>query len=352
MYDLPIYNMNLGFDVTPSNGAWTEYVSEGMTLLRISSTKHKERPLRTDQAEIAFHALRNATTKASFLNLLAPKHHSLSAYEKELLAVIMALDRTVKKESKVFQNMKRLVEELPTLTTLVKGKELMVYLSTVGEAISAMLLAERMGRHIPVHYVSQSLQRAKINYAPIKELALALVHAAQRLRRYFQAHITKVIMDRPINQILNSLETSSRLAKLTVELGVYDISYLPRSLIKGDEDLEEIHVTWAHLGKTRTNLQLYIKVEEEKGTHTLETTSQSLVTTSEHQSDGITKIKTVSGLNRHSEALEDTVKRRHQDYKETPSRSLFYIYKLVFRVLRVELVGFISHYYSTIINSS
>nr|GEX20358.1 hypothetical protein [Tanacetum cinerariifolium] len=32
--------------VTPPDGAWTEYVSGGMTLLRISSTKHKERPLR------------------------------------------------------------------------------------------------------------------------------------------------------------------------------------------------------------------------------------------------------------------------------------------------------------------
>nr|GEY93501.1 hypothetical protein [Tanacetum cinerariifolium] len=32
--------------VTPLDGDWTEYVSGGVTLLRISSTKHKERPLR------------------------------------------------------------------------------------------------------------------------------------------------------------------------------------------------------------------------------------------------------------------------------------------------------------------
>nr|GEU46728.1 hypothetical protein [Tanacetum cinerariifolium] len=32
--------------VTPPNGPWTEYVSGGVTLLSISSTKHKERPLR------------------------------------------------------------------------------------------------------------------------------------------------------------------------------------------------------------------------------------------------------------------------------------------------------------------
>ncbi|GJR22046.1 RNA-directed DNA polymerase, eukaryota, reverse transcriptase zinc-binding domain protein [Tanacetum coccineum] len=37
--------------------------------------------------------------------------------------------------------------------------------------------------------------------------------------------------------------------------------------------LEEIHVTWAHLGKKQTRLQLYTKVKEEKGTQTLETAS-------------------------------------------------------------------------------
>ncbi|GJX45640.1 hypothetical protein Tco_0262316 [Tanacetum coccineum] len=38
--------------VTPPDEAWTEYVSGGVTLLNISSTKHKERPLRvSDQRQ-------------------------------------------------------------------------------------------------------------------------------------------------------------------------------------------------------------------------------------------------------------------------------------------------------------
>nr|GEZ05978.1 hypothetical protein [Tanacetum cinerariifolium] len=41
-------NVDEGEYVTPPDGAWTEYVSEGVTLFRISSTKHKERPLRDD----------------------------------------------------------------------------------------------------------------------------------------------------------------------------------------------------------------------------------------------------------------------------------------------------------------
>ncbi|GJR91345.1 hypothetical protein Tco_0215356 [Tanacetum coccineum] len=73
--------------------------------------------------------------------------------------------------------------------------------------------------------------------------------------------------------------------------------------------------------KERTRLQLYTKVEEEKGTRTLETASQLLVTASEHQRDGVRKFETASGLNRHSEALEDLAKRRRQDYKTTSSQS-------------------------------
>ncbi|GKF02414.1 hypothetical protein Tco_0029337, partial [Tanacetum coccineum] len=71
-------------------------------------------------------------------------------------------------------------------------------------------------------------------------------------------------------------------------------------------------------------LQLYTKVEEEKGTQTLETAS--LVTASDYQRDGVRKFKMTSGLNRHSKALEDWAKRRRQDYKAM-------LYKLVCWVL-------------------
>ncbi|GJY52072.1 hypothetical protein Tco_0442919 [Tanacetum coccineum] len=68
------------------------------------------------------------------------------------------------------------------------------------------------------------------------------------------------------------------------------------------------YMTWAHLGKKRTRLQLYTKFEEEMGTQTLETASKILVTPLDHQRDGVRKIETASGLNRHSETLEDSVK--------------------------------------------
>ncbi|GKB61181.1 hypothetical protein Tco_0917367 [Tanacetum coccineum] len=44
-------SIGYGVSVTPPDGAWTEYVSGGVTLLSISSTKHKERPLREEEEE-------------------------------------------------------------------------------------------------------------------------------------------------------------------------------------------------------------------------------------------------------------------------------------------------------------
>ncbi|GJS07587.1 reverse transcriptase domain-containing protein [Tanacetum coccineum] len=52
----------------------------------------------------------------------------------------------------VFLEMKKLVSELPTLTTPKKGETLMMYLAATNEAVSAVLLTEREGRQMPIHY--------------------------------------------------------------------------------------------------------------------------------------------------------------------------------------------------------
>lgn len=95
------------------------------------------------------------------------------------------------------------------------------------------MLVEREGRQISVHYVSWTLHEAEKKYAPVEKLALALLHLSRRLRRYFEAHPIKVITDQPIKQILDKAEASERLAKYTVELRAYNITYVPRNAIKG-----------------------------------------------------------------------------------------------------------------------
>ncbi|GJY25609.1 reverse transcriptase domain-containing protein [Tanacetum coccineum] len=119
-----------------------------------------------------------------------------------------------------FQEMKRLIMELPTLTT---------------PGLKEMF---------------RTLHEAERNYTLLEKLALCLLHLSRRLRRYFEAHPIKLITDQPIRQILNKLEVSEKLAKYAVELGAYNITYVPRNAVKGQvlaDFLNEILVGIKHM---------------------------------------------------------------------------------------------------------
>nr|GEW20702.1 reverse transcriptase domain-containing protein [Tanacetum cinerariifolium] len=57
--------------------------------------------------------------------------------------------------------------------------------------------------------------------------------AAKRLRRYFQAHPITVITNQPIKQIMSRPDVAGRLQKWSVMLGEHNITYLPRTSVKG-----------------------------------------------------------------------------------------------------------------------
>nr|GFA25627.1 reverse transcriptase domain-containing protein [Tanacetum cinerariifolium] len=67
----------------------------------------------------------------------------------------------------------------------------------------------------------------------MEKLVLALVCAAKRLRRYFQAHPIVVITDQPIKQVISRLDVAGRLQKWSVMLGEHNITYRPWTFVKG-----------------------------------------------------------------------------------------------------------------------
>ncbi|GJT76348.1 reverse transcriptase domain-containing protein [Tanacetum coccineum] len=120
---------------------------------------------------------------------------------------------------------------LPTYCT--DQGELIMYLSATHGAISAVLLTDRDSVQTPVYFVSKALKETEINYSAMEKLILALVFAAKRLRRYFQAHPVAVITDQPIKQVISKPDASGRLQKWSVLLGEHNISYRPRTAVKG-----------------------------------------------------------------------------------------------------------------------
>ncbi|GKE78137.1 reverse transcriptase domain-containing protein, partial [Tanacetum coccineum] len=98
---------------------------------------------------------------------------------------------------------------------------------------SAVLITERGTVQTPIYFISHALQGLELNYTPMEKLVLSLVFAAKRLRRYFQAHPIVVITDQPIKQIMSRLDVAGRLQKWSVMLGEHNITYRPRTSVKG-----------------------------------------------------------------------------------------------------------------------
>ncbi|GAV73040.1 RVT_3 domain-containing protein [Cephalotus follicularis] len=66
----------------------------------------------------------------------------------------------------------------------------------------------------------------------MEKFAYALIIAAKKLRPYFQAHTIKVLIDKPLKQVLAKPNTLGRLIKWLVELGKYDVKFEARPAIK------------------------------------------------------------------------------------------------------------------------
>ena len=57
--------------------------------------------------------------------------------------------------------------------------------------------------------------------------------ATRKLRLYFQAHVILVPTSHPLQQVLQNPEVSGRLTKWAIELGEFDIKFMPRTAVKG-----------------------------------------------------------------------------------------------------------------------
>nr|GEY34067.1 putative ribonuclease H-like domain-containing protein [Tanacetum cinerariifolium] len=125
------------------------------------------------------------------------------------------------------------------------------------ESISDLFLAERGKKQVPVYFVSRTLQGVELEYPKLEKLILALVYAARRLQRYFQAHPIQVITDKPIKQVLVRSEKSRRIAKWAIELGEHEIEFRGRNFVKG-------HILADFLAETPSAEDRGMKIEETK----------------------------------------------------------------------------------------
>ncbi|GKA79606.1 reverse transcriptase domain-containing protein [Tanacetum coccineum] len=85
----------------------------------------------------------------------------------------------------------------------------------------------------PSKLVSWTLQGAKLEYPRLEKLILALIYAARRLQRYFQAYPIRLLIDKSIQQILARPKNFGRIPKWAIELREHDIKFRGRNSVKG-----------------------------------------------------------------------------------------------------------------------
>jgi ribonuclease HI len=162
-----------------------------------------------------------------------------------------------------FQELKQHLMSLPILVAPEPGESLYLYIAAAAEAVSMVLVVERMTQEDqvalegqepedsagvwtiqrPVYYVSEVLHEAKAKYLEMHKLLYAVLVASRKLRHYFQAHRVVVVTSFPLSAILHNSNSTGNIAKWATELAESQLDFQPRHAVKS-QVLADFIVEW------------------------------------------------------------------------------------------------------------
>jgi hypothetical protein len=97
------------------------------------------------------------------------------------------------------------------------GANLLLYLATSHQAVSAFLVQEKLAEgglvQSPVYFVSEVLTESKTHMSEMEKIAYVVVMASRKLGHYFEAHKIGVLIERSLLDIYNNPEAYARIGK-------------------------------------------------------------------------------------------------------------------------------------------